>query len=395
MPRPKKPTYEYVASLKSYRKRIKDSDGKYVAIYGKTVAELTEKLVAAEEAIRNAAEEAANPYVRDYAAEWLKLVTADMSAKNKESYEEAIDLHIVTVIGGMRMQDVRPDDARLVMVALGGMSDSLQRKVLNTMRKMFENAVDNELISKNPCDKLRSKGKKAKEKIALTAEQKQVLLDAVKGTRAEPFVMLGLYTGMRREELLALQWDCVHMPKKKEPYVEVKRALRWEKNRPVVDDVLKSDAAYRVIAIPEVLAEYLKTIKQSSGYVIGGTPLTQTQFKNLWAIVTRRQVGERTYRASRTETPTKVTFTREKGAKSRGGDFRYTIDFDVSPHILRHTYITDLILSGANLKTVQYLAGHSDIKVTLDIYTHLMDKSPKKLLEEVNKAFEVKTEVKK
>ena len=44
MPRPKKPTYEFVERLKLYRKRIKDADGKYVAIYGKTPDELTQKL---------------------------------------------------------------------------------------------------------------------------------------------------------------------------------------------------------------------------------------------------------------------------------------------------------------------------------------------------------------
>lgn len=85
---------------------------------------------------------------------------------------------------------------------------------------------------------------------------------------------------------------------------------------------------------------------------------------------------------------------REKGAKSRGGNFYNTIDFPVTPHILRHTYITNLILSGANLKKVQYLAGHADIKVTLDIYTHLVDQHPNNFVDEVNKAFEVKSKVK-
>lgn len=61
---------------------------------------------------------------------------------------------------------------------------------------------------------------------------------------------------------------------------------------------------------------------------------------------------------------------------------------------MRHTYITNLILSGADLKTVQYLAGHANIKITLDIYTHLVDRSPDKLITEVSKAFEVKDEVK-
>ena len=51
MARPRKPKYEYVERLKLYRKRIKDIDGKYVAIYGKTPDELTEKLQVATDAI--------------------------------------------------------------------------------------------------------------------------------------------------------------------------------------------------------------------------------------------------------------------------------------------------------------------------------------------------------
>ena len=395
MSRPKKPTYEYVERLKLYRKRIKGPDGKYIALYARTPEELTEKVAIVKEDIAKEIYRQENPTVREYASTWLELVTADMKAKNKELYESSINLHVLPIIGDKYLSEVQPDDARLVMVALSGKSASLQGKVLNAMRKMFENAVDNELIQKNPCAKLKNTGYKAKEKTALSDEQVATLLDAVHGTRAEPFIMLGVYTGMRREEILALQWDCVFLPKNKAPYVVVKRALRWINNQPEVNEILKSDAAQRTIPIPSQLAEYLKGIRQDAGYVVGSEPLSQTQFKNLWRIVTNRCVGEKTYKVPYSKTKEKATFVREKGAKSRGGDFYYTIDFPVSPHILRHTYITNLIMSGADLKTVQYLAGHADIKVTLDIYTHLVDRSPQKLLTEISKAFEVKSEVKK
>ena len=393
MARPKKPKYEYVERLKLYRKRVKDADGKYVAIYGKTPDELTEKLQAVAAAIEEGQIQKENPLVKDYAANWLRLITADMKAKNREIYQGAINLHVLPIIGNKRMREVQPDDVKLVMVALADKSASLQSKVLNTMRKMFENAVDNDLLTKNPCAKLKSGGYKAKEKTALTEDQVQTLLQAVKGTRAEPFIMLGIYTGMRREEILGLQWDCVKLGKNT-PHVIVKRALRWENCRPVVNEILKSDAAQRTIPIPPQLADYLKEIQQPAGHVVGGEPLTQTQFKNLWRVVENRRIGEKTYVIPHSLTREKSTFTREMGAKSRGGNFYYTIDFPVSPHILRHTYITNLILSGADLKTVQYLAGHANIKITLDIYTHLVDRSPDKLISEVSKAFEVKSEVK-
>ena len=44
------------------------------------------------------------------------------------------------------------------------------------------------------------------------------------------------------------------------------------------------------------------------------------------------------------------------------------MDFQVTPHQLRHTYITNLIYAQVDPKTVQYLAGHENSKITMDIY---------------------------
>lgn len=77
----------------------------------------------------------------------------------------------------------------------------------------------------------------------------------------------------------------------------------------------------------------------------------------------------------------------ERGETVRNSKVQITIDFDVTPHILRHTYITNLILSGANVKVVQYLAGHSKVETTLNIYTHLIERSPEANLGTVLQAF--------
>lgn len=64
----------------------------------------------------------------------------------------------------------------------------------------------------------------------------------------------------------------------------------------------------------------------------------------------------------------------------------YTIDFDVTPHQLRHTYITNLLYAGVNPKTVQYLAGHENSKTTMDIYAKVKYNKPEELFEVVNDA---------
>ena len=65
-----------------------------------------------------------------------------------------------------------------------------------------------------------------------------------------------------------------------------------------------------------------------------------------------------------------------------------TIDFPVTPHLLRHTYITNLIHAGVDPKTVQHLAGHKNSKVTMDIYAKVKYNKPEQLSAVVNEALE-------
>lgn len=69
-----------------------------------------------------------------------------------------------------------------------------------------------------------------------------------------------------------------------------------------------------------------------------------------------------------------------------------TLDFNVTPHLLRHTYITNLIHEGVDPKTVQYLAGHENSKVTMDIYAKVKYNKPWELAAVVNDAFQPSTE---
>ena len=66
---------------------------------------------------------------------------------------------------------------------------------------------------------------------------------------------------------------------------------------------------------------------------------------------------------------------------------KYTLDFDVTPHQLRHTYITNLLYAGVDPKTVQYLAGHENSKTTMDIYAKVKYNKPEELFSVVNGAF--------
>ena len=76
------------------------------------------------------------------------------------------------------------------------------------------------------------------------------------------------------------------------------------------------------------------------------------------------------------------------GEKARNnGHCVYSLDFEVTPHQLRHTYITNLIHSSVDPKTVQYLAGHESSKITMDIYAKVKYNQPEQVVKSMDGAF--------
>ena len=91
-------------------------------------------------------------------------------------------------------------------------------------------------------------------------------------------------------------------------------------------------------------------------------PLSQTSFSNLWDMVRRRTVDD----------------AADLGKPARNSKMIRSLDFHVTPHQLRHTYITRLFEGGLDIKEIQYLAGHSTVDMTLRVYTHYQHESRKK-----------------
>lgn len=393
MARPKKPQYEYVARLDRYRKRIKDADGTYVAIYGKTPEELTRKLEEARRRIENASYSLDNPTLSDYADRWMQMHLPNVSTGTATDYRYIIEHFIKSPLGHRRMTEITPDDIKLALVTVAAKSESVYRKTTMLYKRIFDSAQESGIIPRSPCTNLKNGGKPQNEKKALTAEQVQTLLDAISTARTDimPFVMIGLYAGLRREEIMGLRWENVTLTGPA-PHISVRTALRWEHNRPIVSNTLKSPAARRDVPIPPQLVQCLTAHRagSDSDFVFSGKngePKTESQFGAMWESVTTRMVGERTYYRYADGEKVAKTITAKKGEKARNGSYHYTIDFPVSPHILRHTYITNLLLAGVDVKTVQYLAGHEHAKITMDIYAHLTYNKPEDIISKVNKAF--------
>ncbi len=378
--------------IQYYRTRILDADGKQVSLYATTCEELYEKQLAARRQVQEILFHRQHPTVAEYCEKWLVMQSAKVSAATLKGYASNMRNYVIKPMGDMYMEEVTADDIRLALVPLSQKSEGLYNKVNMLIKCVFYSAERSQLLEDNPCVGISGKGgKPAQKKEALSDQQVAVLLETIKGLPPYLFVMIGLYAGLRREEALGLQWDCVFLDVPT-PYISVRRAWRAEHNRPVISTVLKTKAARRDIPIPKCLADCLREAKatSTSDYVIAdseGQPLSYSQFKRVWQYIVVRSAKERTYYKYVNGQSIKYTVKPTLGTSQKNNPrIVYTLDFEVTPHQLRHTYITNLLYAGVDPKTVQYLAGHENSKTTMDIYAKVKYNKPEELFDVVNQA---------
>lgn len=377
-----------------YRTRMQDAEGKWISLYAQTREELYDKALEMKRKIEDETFRKKNPTVEEYCEKWLIMRSSSVKENTLDGYARTIRKYIIPAIGEMYMDEVTTDDLRLLMVPISKKSASLYGKMNMLIKCIFYSAEESKIISYNPAAVLSAKGGTPKqERKALTDEQVKILLDTIKDLPPYNFVMIALYAGLRREEILALKWDCVFL-EESTPYISVRRAWRSVNNRPVISTELKTPAAKRDIPIPSRLVECLKTAKEKSNseYVISdskGEVLAESQFVRVWKYIAVRSTEERCYYTHVNGQKIKHVVKPKLGEhQSNNPKLVYTMDFQVTPHQLRHTYITNLIHACVDPKTVQYLAGHENSKVTMDIYAKVKYNKPEQLRGVINRAID-------
>lgn len=199
-------------------------------------------------------------------------------------------------------------------------------RYLQSLNSVFVYAQRNRIIDFNPCEFVRvPKSTPPHEREALTPEQREKI-DSCSSLACK----IMMYCGLRRGELTALQWDDIDIKSK---VIKVTKSYDY-KNGELKPP--KTRSGIRCVPVPKTLLKSL--ISHSKGYVVTnsqGEMMTEASWNNhLKKIV--KEVG-----------------------------------FKFSYHQLRHTYATILYSAGVDPLTAQHLLGHSDVKTTMSIYTHL------------------------
>ena len=115
--------------IEYYRTRIKGSDGKRIALYARTIAELEEKIEETREQLLNNTFRRASPTVKEYCEKWLLMQSANVRQTTLTDYTSKVKNYIIKPLGDMYMSDVTLDDIRMALISVSKKSASVYKSV--------------------------------------------------------------------------------------------------------------------------------------------------------------------------------------------------------------------------------------------------------------------------
>lgn len=344
---------------------------------GKTRAEVRTKIRAAERAQgegRTTAVERRT--VGQYLDDWVAhVLPGTVAPTTVDSYAEIVRLYIKPYIGTDRLATLTPTDVTKMLRALdaAGKSANTQRLARSILRRALRRAEQEGTVSRNVAAIADGVKIGAPEGRTLTVDQAKTLLRAADGDPLGAAFVVALTLGLRRGELLGLSWDAVDIDSDK-PTITITRSLKRTKADGLVVTDTKTAGSRRRIHLPAPTVAALKkhrTAQKADRLKLGAAwpkkPLGHDLvFRTpLGTAVDPDNFRNRTYRL------TQETFTPEAERPKKGE--KWPTEYRWSPHELRHSAASLLIAQGVDLKVISEVLGHSSIRITADVYGHLLD----------------------
>lgn len=300
----------------------------------------------------------------------------DLKPKSFEKYEGIYRNYIKdSELGKIKLKDLRTTHLQKYYnkLEIQYNKPASTIKGLNTrLKPCLGDAEKQGYIQKNYCKMVTlPKDSSTKDIHILSSHEQQKFIESIKGHNLEVLFLVALGTGLRLGELLGLKWSDIDF---NTSILTVHRSLSRAKNQTtgkyeVIEQIPKTKNSNRSVPIPASILGKLKELKKH-----------QNKQKLL--------VGEGYLNNN-------YVFSDDIGNpiddKRPGRNLKSILKkLDIEPikfHALRHTYATRLFENNVPPKTVQALMGHSDISVTMDIYTHVMDDTKLEAIEKLNDIF--------
>lgn len=281
---------------------------------------------------------------------WVEVIKGKTVRYNTiRNYNERYEHNIKEYLGHMMLSDIKPLHCQQVLNAMEEKyAGSTIEQVRITLHTTFKDAVDNELIPKNPMKKSVKLPKpiEKKQRVLTKEEQDKFLKAAEKSSYYDQYLFL-LQTGMRAGELMGLEWgDCDFENRK----IKIQRTMEHRyPNKIFETGDPKSESGKRTIPMSQIAYDILqKRKKENANASVVVEQFKDNVFLNRNGIPTKNSVYDNALKV----------ICEKAGIEP------------ISMHTLRHTFATRMVESGVLPKVLQRMMGHSNFQTTMNLYVH-------------------------
>jgi integrase len=294
--------------------------------------------------------------------------------KAAERYSQLIENQIAPFIGSKLLQKLSPEEVETWHTKLltegrrdktGGVSTRTIRDAHQILGKALREALKHGLVAKNVCTLQPPPTVVSKEMHILTPEQVAGFAALLDGHEFAAVAVTALFTGMRRGEVLGLDWGHVDLDAK---LIKVRQSLEETDEGGLQFKPPKTKGSIRDIKLPDVVVETL-----------------QAHRKRL--LERRMQLG--LGKLGKND----LVFPDCEGNpqwpdpfSTRWGELSHELGLGVSFHELRHTHASQLIDAGVDVVQISKRLGHASPAITLSVYAHLFQKDDSKAADAINAA---------
>lgn len=294
--------------------------------------------------------EPSTEYLKDFFIRWLKLKKDQVKPSTLDTYKRMVKNHVIPKIGHIRIDKLKPAhlDKMYGLMKRERLSSGSIAKTHNIIKTALNQALAYGDISRNPALVVKPPRIERKEIQCWDEEQVRSFLNLAREDRYFIAFYLALTTGMRQGEILGLKWNDIDINEQK---LIVYRTLSHSGDH--FGDT-KTSGSRRSISLTKSTIEELKKhyaelrkerVKLGPAYEDHGLVVSTS----LGSHVLPRNLVRSWYKLLKKSGLPKIRF-----------------------HDLRHTHATLMLKQGVHPKIVSERLGHSNVRITLDTYSHLL-----------------------
>lgn len=276
---------------------------------------------------------------------WLeRYMKHTIKIRTYNRYKSICDLHLIKDLGEYELEELKPNVLQdfLLQKIDGNYSTNTIKGIVSVLKQALRLAITLEFVDKEYCSNLKMPSSEEKEISVFTKKEQQVIESFCLNHKKRNYIgiVICLYTGIRLGELLALTWDDIDFNSNLLTINKTSYSAKLDGKTQIIVDKPKTKKSIRVIPLPNQLVKLLKIIKKESN--------------SKYVITTRNSgmVGNRSYQRT----------------------FKFILKKVNVPyrnfHSLRHTFATNAIELGMDVKTLAEILGHTNAMITLNRYSH-------------------------